>query len=115
MATTSKASESVATEPTEPEEYMYTTVGRRPLTEGSRGDDVKNLQDRLNVYGADLKIDGEYGPVTGTAANKLLKQYRDHANSLTENVRTGLDHHLVAEGSDDFRSLCGILSIQQGY
>ena len=47
-------------------------VPARTLRKGNRGDDVKWLQQRLNVYGAGLAVDGDFGPVTEAA----VKEYQ---------------------------------------
>ena len=47
-------------------------VPARTLRKGNRGDDVKWMQQRLNVYGAGLKVDGDFGPVTEAA----VKEYQ---------------------------------------
>lgn len=45
-------------------------VPARALRKGCKGDDVKWLQERLNVYGAGLKVDGDFGPVTEAAVRE---------------------------------------------
>ena len=45
-------------------------VPARTLRKGNRGDDVKWLQQRLNVYGAGLAVDGDFGPVTEAAVRE---------------------------------------------
>lgn len=45
-------------------------VPARTLRKGNRGDDVKWMQQRLNVYGAGLKVDGDFGPVTEAAVRE---------------------------------------------
>ena len=47
-------------------------VPARTLRKGCKGDDVKWLQQRLNVYGAGLAVDGDFGPVTEAA----VKEYQ---------------------------------------
>lgn len=37
------------------------------LSIGDRGPEVRNLQERLNVFGAEMKVDGIYGPATHAA------------------------------------------------
>jgi hypothetical protein len=37
------------------------------LSIGDRGPEVRRLQERLNVFGSDLKVDGIYGPTTQAA------------------------------------------------
>ena len=45
-------------------------VPARTLRKGNRGDDVKWMQQRLNVYGAGLAVDGDFGPVTEAAVRE---------------------------------------------
>lgn len=42
----------------------------RTLKKGSTGDDVKWLQERLNVCSAGLRVDGDFGPVTEAAVRE---------------------------------------------
>lgn len=44
------------------------------LRQGSRGDDVKQLQALLNTKGASLDLDGEFGPVTKKAVMDFQKE-----------------------------------------
>ncbi|MBE9223884.1 peptidoglycan-binding protein [Phormidium sp. LEGE 05292] len=46
------------------------------LSKGSKGDDVKFLQEILNSYGYSLKVDGDFGKLT-EAAVKKFQQSRD--------------------------------------
>ena len=43
------------------------------LTLGSRGDEVKRLQTRLNAHGANLAVDGVFGSLTLDAVKKYQK------------------------------------------
>ncbi|TXI18098.1 MAG: peptidoglycan-binding protein [Nitrosomonas sp.] len=37
------------------------------LSIGDRGPEVRHLQERLNAFGAEMKVDGIYGPATHAA------------------------------------------------
>ena len=45
-------------------------VPARTLRKGCKGDDVKWVQERLNVCSAGLKVDGDFGPVTEAAVRE---------------------------------------------
>lgn len=45
------------------------------LRKGSKGDDVKLLQEILNSYGYSLKVDGDFGPRTEDAVKKFQKSH----------------------------------------
>ena len=45
-------------------------VPARTLRKGCKGDDVKWVQQWLNVYGAGLAVDGDFGPVTEAATKE---------------------------------------------
>lgn len=60
--------------------WMY-PVPTRTLRKGSKGDDVRWVQERLNCEGAGLRVDGDFGPVTEAA----VKEYQ-------------LRHGLVVDG-----------------
>lgn len=53
------------------------------LTVGSRGPDVKVLQEKLR-----LKADGVFGPMTERAVMKFTGEYNTHAEFMSERVRS---------------------------
>ena len=57
-------------------------VPARTLRRGSKGEDVKWLQERLNANGAGLKVDGDYGPVTEAA----VKDYQLHRGLVVDGI-----------------------------
>ena len=55
----------------------YGTIPTENLKLGSKGTQVKNLQDFLNwCLGTYLEVDGHYGPATRDAVKKFQKQYK---------------------------------------
>lgn len=61
-----------------------------PLGIGSTGPDVVALQQRLNGEGADLTVDGEYGPLTGTAVAAYTARVPYAKAVLAEGQRRGI-------------------------
>ena len=45
------------------------------LSQGSKGDDVKNLQQILNANGANLVVDGSFGPATKAAVEAYQRAH----------------------------------------
>jgi peptidoglycan hydrolase-like protein with peptidoglycan-binding domain len=50
-------------------------VGEPTLTEGDTGSSVQKLQTRLNVWGANLTVDGNFGPATLAAVKAFQGQH----------------------------------------
>ncbi|MCA9334091.1 peptidoglycan-binding protein [Candidatus Saccharibacteria bacterium] len=48
--------------------------GRPTLRRGSKGEDVKTLQKALNSKGANLDVDGDFGPLTEGAVRRFQNQ-----------------------------------------
>ena len=46
------------------------------LSEGNTGDAVRNAQTRLNVWGAKLTVDGDFGPATQTAVKNFQEKHK---------------------------------------
>jgi murein DD-endopeptidase MepM/ murein hydrolase activator NlpD len=47
-------------------------AGDRPLVNGAKGEDIRALQRQMNERGAGIKADGEWGPKSQAAFDKLL-------------------------------------------
>ena len=52
------------------------------LTQGSKGDDVKALQQALNANGANLKVDGSFGPATKAALEAFQRAHGLKADGI---------------------------------
>lgn len=57
-------------------------VGGRIIGLGSVGDDVTRLQRMLNRRGADLVLDGRFGPRTEAAVKKFQKTVKSKADGV---------------------------------
>lgn len=58
-------------------------LGSRSLRKGSKGDDVKELQELLNTYfAANLKVDGDYGSATEAAVKKFQSTHNLVADGI---------------------------------
>lgn len=63
--------------PTNFENYFYGTLPTKNLHPGSKGTQVKNLQQFLNwCIGTDLRIDGSFGGKTEKAVREFQKKYK---------------------------------------
>lgn len=51
------------------------STGHKTVQRGSKNDDVKDLQNKLNTLGYSLKVDGEFGPKTDGAVRDFQKSY----------------------------------------
>lgn len=49
----------------------------KPVGEGATGQQVRDLQERLNAYGAHLAVDGEFGPKTLAALRAFQAAHKD--------------------------------------
>jgi len=54
-----------------PVKTVEKTTAGFPLQYGSKGEEVKKLQEALNGKGAKLKVDGDFGPATSSALRNL--------------------------------------------
>ena len=64
----------------EPDQYgseLILSVRRHVLSKGCAGDEVRDLQALLNVRGASLDVDGEFGPKTQEAVKGYREATRD--------------------------------------
>jgi peptidoglycan hydrolase-like protein with peptidoglycan-binding domain len=64
-------------------------VGGRSVGLGSVGDDVARLQRMLNRRGADLVLDGIFGPKTETAVKKLQRAVKVKADGVVGRTTWG--------------------------
>ena len=71
-----------------------------PLKRGSKGDEVKALQERLNSLGAKLKTDGIFGPKTEKALNDFKEKYKLSMDGVyDEETHKKLGEALVKNGT----------------
>ena len=84
----------------------------KQLQEGSYGDEVKQLQKKLNEAGATLDIDGQYGPKTAAA----VKQYQS-ANDLDASGVAGVQtlRHLYGDAQADAQDTQQTIPQATGY
>ncbi|GAG97666.1 unnamed protein product, partial [marine sediment metagenome] len=74
------------------------------IQKGERGDRVKALQETLNANGADIKVDGIFGPATEAALRKYQKDNGYNQNGYVEPAladKMGIDLAMPAESGGD--------------
>ena len=72
-------------------------MGFEVLKQGSRGPNVRSLQQKLNAQGADLTVDGVFGPLTEAALEKYQK---DNGYTVNGVASSGMWNVLGMDRSD---------------
>lgn len=80
-----------ATTPSEVRPISYTVPGYRLLTIGSRGEDVRRVQQQLNDLGYYCPVDGVYGSQTANAVRRFQSDRGLHVDGVAgEDTQTAL-------------------------
>lgn len=81
---------------------MYTRELQTPglLKIGSKGEDVRRIQEWLNLHGHGVAVDGDFGPATEKAINSLFSHANGQVDSATWGLLTGELHAALTTTPD---------------